>query len=64
MKKFVFLCLFAVLFAKDSPSTQFSIVLGGGVQNLKSNISTRTNKSFLRNYDVLQKEFFSFPLLG
>ena len=64
MKKFFLTCLCATLLAEDSPFTQFSIILGGGVQNLKSNISTQTNKGFLRNYDVSQRDFFSFPLLG
>lgn len=64
MKKFFLTCLCASLLAEDSPSAQFSILLGGGVQNLKSNISTQTNKGFLRNYDVSQRDFFSFPLLG
>lgn len=64
MKIFIFLWFSAaLLFAGDSPA-QISIVLGGGVQDLKSNISTRANKGFLRNYDVSQGDFFSFPLLG
>ena len=63
-KKILFLCFFAPLLAEDSPSAQISVIAGGGVQNIKSNISTRTNKGFLRNYDVAHKDFFSFPLLG
>ncbi|MDE6978207.1 MAG: DUF2860 domain-containing protein [Helicobacter sp.] len=63
MKKIFLTCLCASLFAEGSPSTQFSIILGGGIQKLKSNISTQT-KSFLQNYDVSQRDSFFFPLLG